>query len=199
MRVLMGSIRDIGPIAAIRVLRPVMAHVLALGGIVLGSSTAYANPPIVAAGSSKAIVVRPLTLVKVDDLNFGSIIPSAAAGTVVLSPTNQRTATGGVRLASSTTSPASYAGQGVINGGVQLSVGSASGTMTRVGGTETMAFDTFVIGSTPTTNLATTPLSFRIGSATGLFKFPIGATLRVGANQVPGSYLGQYSVIIVYQ
>ena len=71
--------------------------------------------------------------------------------------------------------------------------------ITRVGGTQTMQVRTFTIGSTPTTMvLTTTPQSFRIGSLSGLFLFAVGAELVVGANQMPGDYRGNYTVILNY-
>ena len=43
------------------------------------------------------------------------------------------------------------------------------------------------------------PLAFRIASSTGMFAFPLGATLRVGARQAPGIYTGTFSVVLEYQ
>lgn len=149
---------------------------------------------------SNAVVVSMLSFFKVNDLVFGRIIPGAAAGSVVVAPTGVRTKTGGVNLASGPTpQPASFAGRGVFNQMVTISVGSNSVPLNRIGGGDSMTMDTFVIGSTPTVNLSTTPLGFRIGNSTGTFLFPVGATLRVKARQTPGSYVGSFTVTLDYQ
>ena len=61
-----------------------------------------------------------------------------------------------------------------------------------------MRVRTFVIGSTPTAVLTTTPTRFRIAALNGVFNFPIGATLEVGANQAPGFYTGTWSITLNY-
>ncbi len=173
--------------------------------IVCGYMACWANPgeaaeKVTVTASANAIVVTPLSFFKVDDLSFGRLVAGTTAGTVAVAPDGTRTATGGVRLASggNTAKPARFAGQGAYNQTVAISVNATSNTMTRVGGTETMTFDTFVIGSSPTTTLTTAPLSFYIGNTTGQFNFPVGATLRVKANQAPGTYTGTFSITLQY-
>lgn len=154
--------------------------------------------PIVKASTATTTIVTPLSFFKVADINFGSIAPGNTAGTVVLSPFNVVTTTGGVTARTGSTQPASFAGLGSNNQTVTISVTANSRLLTRVGGTQTMRIDTFVIGSTPTANLTTVPLAFRINSPTGQFSFPVGATLRVSANQTPGIYQGSFSVTLNY-
>lgn len=165
----------------------------------LAASPAAAQT-VTATGRAEAVVVSALSFFKVDDMVFGSIVPGNTAGTVVLSPTGARTKTGGVKLATGATpQPASFAGRGANNQRVAISVTSNSVTLNRVGGGGTMTMDTFIIGSTPTAQLTTAPLAFRINSATGIFQFPLGATLRVKANQAPGRYAGTFAVTLQYQ
>ena len=78
-------------------------------------------------------------------------------------------------------------------------MGANSITLNRVGGGATMAVDTWVIGSTPTAVLTTNPRVFTISSSNGIFNFPIGATLRVAANQASGTYTGTFNLILNYQ
>ncbi len=151
-------------------------------------------------GQAEAVVVSPLSFFKVDDLVFGRLIPGPTAGTVVIAPNGTRTATGGVRLATGLPhQPAAFAGRGSFNQLVRISVNATTRTLTRVGGTQTMLMDTFVIGSSPTATLTTAPLAFRIATPTGMFQFPVGARLRVGANQVPGIYTGTFTITLDYQ
>ncbi len=151
------------------------------------------------AGRAEAVVITRLSLLKTDDLNFGSIIAGSTSGTVVVAPDGRRTATGGVRLAGASAQPAAFAGYGFANQVVTISVNNNTPVVRRVGGTETMRFDTFIIGSTPTAQLTTSPLAFRIASTTGMFAFPVGATLRVGARQAPGTYNGSFTIVLNYQ
>lgn len=162
------------------------------------SGPAWAKEVATATGSTQAVVVTRLSLVKVEDLNFGQIVAGTTAGTIVINPDGTRTRTGGVLAIGNTFTPANFAGYGFRNQTVQISVGSNTPTIRRVGGTETMRFDTFTIGSAPPTTLTTTPRSFRINSTTGMFAFDLGATLRVGARQAPGMYTGTFSVTISY-
>lgn len=148
---------------------------------------------------AEAVVVRRLSFIQVDDLMFGNMLPGTTAGTVVVAPTGVRTKTGGPILMGGTVQASSWAGWGTVNQNVQITMSANSYTLTRVGGTQTMTIDTFIIGSTPTAQLTTTPRVFRIGAANGIFQFPVGATLRVGANQMPGNYRGTMAITLNYQ
>ena len=53
-------------------------------------------------GTANAAVVRPNTLIKTDDLDFGTIVSGTTGGTVTVNPaTNARGSAGGVTLAGS--------------------------------------------------------------------------------------------------
>jgi Domain of unknown function (DUF4402) len=150
-------------------------------------------------GAGKAVVVSPLSFIAVEELEFGSILPSGTAGSVIVAPDGTRTRTGGVTLVGGVVQPARFAGLGRFNQIVQISLNAPFFTLTRSGGTETMRLDTIVLGSTPTAVLTPTPGTFRIASSTGIFNFPIGGTLRVNANQVPGDYAGLVTITLNYQ
>ena len=165
-----------------------------------GAGAAQAGEIATTTANARSVIVADLTFFKVNDLQFGRIIAGTTAGTVVVAPTGTRTATGGARLASGTSSQAaSFAGKGAFAQLVAISITNSTVTLTRAGGGATMTMDTFIIGSTPTAQLTTTPLTFTIGNATGIFQFPVGATLRVGANQAPGVYTGTFTVTLQYQ
>lgn len=149
-----------------------------------------------ASGGAEVTIVRPLSFVIDDNLDFGTVVRSATAGTVTIAPDGTRTQTGGATLANGTHKPASFAGQGTFNQRVDISLGSNSILLTGPGAS--MRVRNFVIGSTPTAVLTTAPLRFRIAAATGVFAFPIGATLEVGANQAPGQYTGTWSITLNY-
>lgn len=177
-----------------------ICFVLALFCCFAGGSSASAREKVTISAKARAVIVANLSFFKVDDMVFGKIIPGSTAGTVVLSPAGTRTATGGTRLASGTIPvPAKFAGKGSLNQQVTIAISANSITLNRVGGGATMTVDTFVIGSTPTAQLSTTPLAFRIAAPTGIFQFPLGATLRVKANQLPGIYSGSFNITLQYQ
>lgn len=142
-------------------------------------------------------VVQPLQFISVENLEFGRIIRGTTAGTVVMTPTGVRTATGGVTLIGNDFQPSKFAGMGRNNQRVDISLGANSIFLNGPGAP--MRVHTFVVGSTPTVILSTTPLRFRINSPTGIFVFPVGATLDVGANQTPGTYTGNWSITLEYQ
>lgn len=144
-----------------------------------------------------AVIVTPLSFQEVESLHFGSILASNAAGTVTIAPNGTRTRTGGITLAGGTPHPANFAGMGSPNQRVDISLGANAiwiyGTGVR------MRVRNFIIGSTPTAVLTTTPRRFRIASVNGIFNFPVGATLDVGASQLPGIYTGTWNITLNYQ
>jgi hypothetical protein len=170
-----------------------------LGAAVAALGTAFVTMPAhadTAQGAGEVTIVRPLSFVVDDNLDFGSIIPSNVAGIVTMAPNGNRTATNGVVIVGAGHSPATFAGRGAFNQRVDVSLGSNSIFVTGPG--PQMRVRTFVIGSTPTAVLTTTPNRFRIGSINGIFYFPVGATLEVGANQPAGKYTGTWSITLNY-
>ena len=149
-----------------------------------------------AQGEAEAIVLRPLSFFKVNDLDFGDIIASTTAGTVRLNPDGSRARTGGVTLAGSGGEPARFAGLGTYNREVNISLGANQIWITGPGAQ--MRVRNFEIGSTPTAILSTSPTRFRIANALGNYNFPVGATLDVNANQAPGDYSGNFTITLNY-
>ena len=94
-------------------------------------------PAAAAAADSNAIanaaVVRPNTLIKTDDLDFGTLVSGPTGGTVTVSPvTNSRTTGGGVTPVGGGAHRAEFQGTG---GRLLIFVsGSTSVTLTRAGG-----------------------------------------------------------------
>jgi hypothetical protein len=149
-----------------------------------------AGSALAATGSATATVVtvRPLTLVKTDDLSFGSLIPSATAGTVKIDPTTDaRTSTGGVTVAGGTPSAARFVALGLINIYSNITL-PTSITLNRTGGGAAMIVDAI------TTNGPAT----RLFPGTAILDVRIGGTLNVAANQQVGDYAGQFNVTVVY-
>jgi Domain of unknown function (DUF4402) len=174
-----------------------VAQACAIAVALLPVASAHAGTSAV---RGEAVVVRPLSFITDENLEFGTIISAGTAGTVTVPPSGARTKTGGPILHGTAFQPARFSGFGARNQFVLISTGANSYSVPRIGGgAPAMTLDTFVIGSTPTANLTVVPRSFRITSATGLFNFPVGARLRVAANQPAGQYQTSFTITLVYQ
>lgn len=170
-----------------------------LGATAVALTVAFAAVPAFAdvkLGNAEITIVRPLSFVLDDNLDFGTLIPGTVAGTVTMAPAGTRTATGGIVLVGGSHKPASFAGQGTVNQRVDVSLGANSIFITGPGAP--MRVRTFVIGSTPSAIITTAPTRFRISASNGIFAFPVGATLEVGANQIAGTYTGNWSITLDY-
>ena len=160
--------------------------------------SAPASAQAIATAQSQAVIVRPLSFIKVQDLNFGSIVRGTTAGTVTVVPDGTRTSTGGVTLVGTGYQPARFAGDGDPNQQVRIRMGANSIQITGPGAP--MTVDTFTIGSTPTNTVLSTGWSnFTLGGAGGVFNFPLGARLQVNANQAGGTYTGTFTIELQYQ
>jgi hypothetical protein len=169
--------------------------------LLAGWAALAAQPLFAQTGQTQVTVVDRLSLVKEADLNFGTLISGPTPGTVTVSTASVRTVTGGVIMAGGTVSAASFAGFGRRTQAITISFGAPSILITRSGGTQTMTVNTFTpnpVGGTGLNQLGNSG-RHRITSATGLFDFPVGARLTVGANQAPGDYVGTFNVTVNYQ
>ncbi len=166
--------------------------------IAVASASAALCAPAYAAdmnGTVNAAVVRPNTLIKTDDLDFGTLISGATGGTVTINPvTNARTTSGGVTPVGSATQRAVFQGTGGI---LLITVsGSTSVTLTRAGG-----------GAAPMTASLVRAASTSGGGIallggtllpSGVQTYYIGGTLTVPANQPEGDYSGTFTLTVNY-
>jgi hypothetical protein len=143
-----------------------------------------------------AVVVSPLSLVPVEDLNFGNLIPGQAGGTAVVSTTGVRTVTGSVVAAGGTVSNAEFQGFGTRNRYVYISTASSSYQLRRVGGGGAMSMRALTLQADNLTPLFI-PGLFRIAS-TNVITLRIGATLDVGPRQRPGVYEASFPITMNY-
>ena len=148
-------------------------------------------------GDAQVSMVTPLSFIQVENLEFGSVIPSATAGTVTLSVTSTRTATGGVLLTGTGHQAARFAGRGSQNQRVRIRI--TPNTITLTGPGPAMTVDNFVIGPAPTLQQIGASPNYRIVPADGIFWFTVGGRLHVGASQPAGTYAGTFSATLDYQ
>lgn len=146
-------------------------------------------------------LLRPLTILKLSDLDFGDLIVTTG-GTVVLAPTDTATCTttGGV-IHSGECEAATFAGLGIT--GQRVRVRRPNGrriTLTGPGADMTVTDITILSDSTLTPTRSNPQFErFLINSANGAFFFRIGGTLNVNPNQAGGLYTGTFEVRLDYQ
>ena len=154
--------------------------------------------PAVAAASNmasadgKALLLMPLTLTKIDDLDFGTIVSSNSSGTVALNATSgARTFAGGVSGVPSASGHRAYFG-GSGTGGQQVVVVVVPPTqLTDINGdTIDVLALTLDNGGNPIRTIDPTARTFFVG---------VGGILDIAANQPDGVYSATFQVTANYQ
>ena len=144
------------------------------------------SPPV--SPSGEATLMRPLTLTKLNDMDFGSL-GVIANGTAVINPvTDTMATTGGVVRLGGTPRAATFRGVAQGNAVVIIRIPNGGINLTRAGGTETILLNAFTLDGQ----------SKRTMAQAGIFDFKVGATLRPAAGQVDGVYTGTFDVTIQY-
>ena len=140
--------------------------------------------------TGKALILVPLTLTKIDDLSFGSIVPSGVSGVVVIdSSTGARMVFGGVTgIASDPGNRAYFGGGGSPSQPVIV-------TMTQPAQLVSSAGDTLPLLAL---TLQGSPIKI-IDPVTRTFFFGIGGIIIVNANQPDGIYDATFTVTANYQ
>ena len=163
----------------------------AIGAAVAAASLATsAQAAASATATATAEVLSSLTLT-VDpgsQLDFGQIAANTG-GTVTVNADSTVATTGGL-VSTGTRTPVSLTVTGSAGSLVAVTLPAAAVNLTRSGGTETMSLSNF--NSTPNG-------AFQLDTVTGVSSFTVGGRLTVGANQVPGTYVGTFAVSVEYQ
>lgn len=176
-----------------------------LCGMALAPAPALAGPNDTAttAASGQVVVVTPLSLVKVRDMDFARIGPRTTAGTVILNPATEACSPTGGLVASGQCVPAEFVGMGARRMMVRFQV---TPTVNLTGPGQAMVLDTMVVDTSPDltfiggngNGLGAGNRRYRIESNSGIFAIQVGGTLRVNANQAPGRYTGTLVVTVQY-
>jgi hypothetical protein len=167
-------------------------HILgatAIAALALGATPAAAVTPTTQAGG-KALVLVPLTLTKIQDLDFGSVVPSAVSGVVTINATTgARTFAGGVILVPGDPGFRAYfGGAGSPNQQVIMTMNPPAQLDDGVGDKIDVLALTFD-GSAIRT----------IDPTTRAFFVGVGGTIQIAANQPDGVYTAQFDVTANYQ
>ena len=154
-----------------------MKKLIVLTAILLVGLTSI-KAQVSATAIATATIITPITIAKTSDMNFGNIAASSNLGTVVLTPSSNRTVTGGATLQAviGTVSAAAFniTGLGTSSFSVTLPI---TYTLTKQSGSATMIVNTFT--STPSS------IGTLVGGAATVL---VGATLNVSALQLAGTY-----------
>lgn len=174
---------------------------LAAGFVLSAGSPAHGAPndSNTAAGDAEVVVVRPLQISKVRDLDFGRIAAMPTAGTVTVNPaTGQCTKTGAIIHAGGCRA-AEFAGMGSRN---QLILVQIQNVTQLTGPGTPMNLNNLKIDGGADLNSTIFQWFgwsvYRINPSNGIFDFRVGGTLHVNANQAPGMYEGTFNVRVEY-
>lgn len=163
---------------------------ISAAGIALAALAAAAASatPVSAPANGKAVLLIPLKLTKVQDLDFGTVITSASSGTVTIDPsTGARTSSGGVtEVTSAAGARALFDFAGTANQQVAFTVTPPATLNDGNGNSITVA--NLVLSST-TATVDPTTLVVEVG---------VGGTIDVAANQADGIYSNTFSVTANY-
>src|SRR5216117_585861 len=95
--------------------------------------------------TASAMVLRPVSVAKLKDMDFGDVTVTAA-GTAVLEPNaDSFSTTGGVTKIGGTPHSAEFAGSATASSTVNIKLPNQPSTLTRVGGTQTMTVSNFTL------------------------------------------------------
>lgn len=164
-----------------------------------------------ATGQSQAVVVAPLSVIKVQDLDFGRIVPMPTAGTVTVDTVSGGcTVTGAIRQVG-ICHLARFDGMGTKNMSARISLTSV---VNLTGPGQTMVLDQVILGPNSTISLAGNSNAngkgvgltkggngsrYQITTNSGIYSLYVGGRLNVNANQAPGVYNGSISITVQYQ
>ncbi|MHB1047194.1 MAG: DUF4402 domain-containing protein [Thermoanaerobaculia bacterium] len=159
---------------------------LAAIAMLVPAGSAMAQSSASASATATATIITPITLTNTTALQFGNVVASTTAGTIVVSAAGARSWTGGATgISGLTVSAAAFTVGGGADRTFTISL-PASTTITS--GTNNMTVDTFTssLGASSTLD------------GTGAAALAVGGTLNVGASQAAGSYTGTFSVTVAY-
>ena len=153
------------------------------------SGTAHAVPATSDA-NGRALILVPLQLTKITDLDFGSVIPSPVSGVVTINAgTGARTFAGGVTgVLSDAGGRATFGGAGSPNQQVIMTVDPPVELTSGAG--DTVAVLGFTLDGPATRTVDPVSRAFYVG---------VGGTLLIGADQPEGDYTADFVVTANYQ
>lgn len=163
----------------------------------LAASALSATPALAqqasATAEARGVVLQPLTLARVQDLDFGTVVGSAVAGTVAIdADTGARSVTGGVTgVPSFPGDRALFQGAGTSGQDVVLTLNAPSLLISTTNPLDTITVNSMVLDA----GNATT----RTIGVTGIFQVGVGGDFAIAANQPAGLYTANFDLTADYQ
>ena len=165
----------------------------------LAATTAFATPAFAqvatasATAEARGLVLQPLTLTKVDDLDFGTVIASTVAGSVSIdADTGNRSVAGGVTpVPTNVGGRALFAGAGTYNQGVLLTLSPPAVLVSTTNAADTIVVTSMVLDSGNAT--------LRTIDVTGAFQVGVGGDFAIAASQPNGLYKANFDLTADYQ
>lgn len=183
------------------VLRSSRLWVLVTCGLFALAPAHAASPPV--SVPARLEIVDPLSISKISDMDFGKVVPTTNAGTVVMTPTAAATCTAaGGLIQTGTCRAAEFQGRGLPLQLFRIKL-PAQRRMTLTGPGADMVVDNMTTGiSGGLTLISVSPgngfTRYLILDLDGQFRYYIAGRLNVGANQTPGSYFGTFRILVDY-
>lgn len=205
----LGVTRQTGRIWA--VVRAFCAALLFAWAALFAAPALAKNPPASATANARATIVAPLTVVWVQDMSFGRIVPRPQAGTVTVDQVTGACTVTGPILEVGRCQFAQFAGMGSKNMNARISL---TNVVNLTGPGQAMVLDKVTLGTNSTISLAGNGNAngrgvgltkggnaerYQITTTSGIFVLNIGGRLNVNANQAPGFYTGQIAISVQYQ
>jgi hypothetical protein len=163
-----------------------------IAAAVASAAVPAAAAPVAAVtnASGRAVLLLPLTLTRIDDLDFGTMISSSSSGTVALNATSSnRSFAGGVTgVASAAGHRGYFGGSGSPSQQVIITV-NAPVTLANTNG-DTIDVLALTLDGGPIRSIDPVTRAFFVG---------VGGILMLNANQPDGDYSANFSVTAQYQ
>ena len=163
----------------------------------LAASALSATPALAqqasATAEARGVVLQPLTLARIQDLDFGTVVGSAVAGTVSIdADTGARSVTGGVTgVPSFPGDRALFQGAGTAGQDVVLALNAPTLLISTSNPLDTITVNSMVLDA----GNATT----RTIGVTGIFQVGVGGDFAIAANQPAGLYTANFDLTADYQ
>jgi hypothetical protein len=163
----------------------------------LAASALSATPALAqqasATAEARGVVLQPLTLARIQDLDFGTVVGSAVAGTVSIdADTGARSVTGGVTgVPSFPGDRALFQGAGTSGQDVVLALNAPTLLISTSNPLDTITVNSMVLDA----GNATT----RTIGVTGIFQVGVGGDFAIAANQPAGLYTANFDLTADYQ
>lgn len=164
----------------------------------LAATVAFASPAMAQVVTStdsaeaRGTVLQPLTLIRFQDLDFGTVLGSAVLGSVTIDADDgNRTVSGGVaEVGINNGQRAIFTGSGPAGDTVDLVLTQPAGGLLYRDATTTLA-GVLVLDQGGTTT--------RTIDSAGAFAVGVGGTFSIAANQAAGVYVADFDLTAVYQ